>query len=332
VPLVLLAWAFADVTGPACAQQTGSGGSSWTDTVTAPFRWTADKFNHALNPKPTSAAIQEDDAISLKNGAHPGSQTYVALARVYEQAGKTAEAEAQYQLALKQSPDDLSALLGYAHLKEQLGKPAEALDLYQRATKKYPQQASVHNNLGLCLARQNRLDEAAAAIGQAIQLEPTNLLYRNNIAAILVDQNKSQEAFLQLRQVHGDAVANYNMGYLLNKKGRDQAAMVYFGQALKADPSMVAARQWLDRLARAGVQAPPIAGVRTVNPSTTPRGEVVVTNDEPSPQRLPPTAARQPAADTLVLPGVNSDRAPMLTAPMPPRSPDTAVRPLPRVE
>ena len=175
-----------------------------------------------------------------------------------------ADAEQQYELALKEKPNDLPALLGYARLKDFLEKPNEAIQLYQRAAKAHPRQASVHNNLGLCHARQNRLDEAVAAMNRAVQLAPKNRLYRNNIATVLVDQGKWREAFEHLREVHGDAAAYYNMVYLLNKKDQTQAAMQHFALALKADPSTYAARRWGEHLqhstAQARLRQPPAAG------------------------------------------------------------------------
>ena len=81
-----------------------------------------------------------------------------------------ADAEQYYRLALKEKPDHLPALLGYAQLEERLNKPNEALKLYQRAVKAYPQQASVYNNVGLYYARLGRLDEAVAALSRATQL------------------------------------------------------------------------------------------------------------------------------------------------------------------
>ena len=79
--------------------------------------------------------------------------------------------------ALKEKPDCLPALMGYAQLKDHLGKPDDAIRLYQQAAKTHPQAAGVHNNLGLCYARYHQLKEAASAVQRAIQLEPRNPLY-----------------------------------------------------------------------------------------------------------------------------------------------------------
>ena len=97
----------------------------------------------------------------------------------------------------------------------------------------------------MCYARQNRLDDAVAELGRAIRLDAKNPLYRNNIAAVLVDQGRMTDALLHLRAVHGDAAAYYNLGYLLNKKGQLQAALVNFKLAL-ASRSVDGGRPALD--------------------------------------------------------------------------------------
>jgi Flp pilus assembly protein TadD len=189
-----------------------------------------------------------DDAISLKSQSKPGPELYAAIARLYEESGKNAEAEQYYQMALKEKADDITALLGYAHFQENQGRINEAVALYQKAVQTHPKEAGAYNNLGLCYARRNKLNEAAAALGQAAQLDPRNPLYRNNLASVLVEQNRLPEAFANLREAHGDAAANYNLGYLLNKKGNTEAAEHYFAQALRVDPTMAPAQKWLNYL------------------------------------------------------------------------------------
>ena len=348
MPLALLSLGVAGVVGPLCpaapAQQpTSSGSKSWTESITSPLKQGFDKLGHALNPnpKPKSSAVvpgPEDDAVSLKNldNAKPGAELFVAIARLYEQAGKMAEAEQQYQLALNENRNHLPALLGDARLKDYLGKPNEAIQLYQRAAKAYPQQASIHNNLGLCYARQNRLDEAVAAMSRAAELEPGNPLYRNNIAAVLVDQGKLRDAFRHLREVHGDAAACYNMGYLLNKKNQPQAAMQYFALALRADPSMDAARQWLEYLQRSTAQArlsqhPVAAGAKVTSQPAMPPESALASPDEAAPRRLPPTTLRRPTLDGPMLPGISYERSTAPAAPLPPPPTSSTFRPLPRV-
>jgi hypothetical protein len=168
-------------------------------------------------------------------------------------------------------------------------------------------------------------------------LEPANPLYRNNIATVLVDQEKFREAFDQLRQVHNEAAAYYNLGYLLTKKGKNQAALHSFSCALQVDPSMGAARQWVDHLQRTMAQErlaqhPSGAGVKVV--STPPQQEMdAVPPEEPQPQRLPPTTPTTAwrSAGSQAMPGISYDNSSSGDAPLPPSSSNPSLRPLPRV-
>jgi len=299
VPLTILLSATIHVAGPLCpcalAQQPAdSANKSWTDSVTAPFKQGFDKLGRALKPTPAAAAhTPEDEAVSLKSKAKVGPELYLAIARVYQQAGKPAEAEQQYRTALKEFPDDLPVLLSYAQLKDNLGQLDEAIEIYQRAAKAHPQQAAIYNNLGLCYARQNRLDEAVAAMSRAIQFDGKNPLYRNNIATVLVDQGNSREAFANLRAVHSPGAAYYNMGYLLQKKGQTQAALQHFTLALRADPSLAAARSWTEYLQRSTTQArlpqhPAAAGLPVTSPPATAELDSPLSSDELAPGDCPP--------------------------------------------
>jgi tetratricopeptide (TPR) repeat protein len=207
------------------------------------------KIGDFFAPKSTPAeSIRPDDPTSLKNDSKPSPKLYVAVARLYEQSGKTKEAELSYQRALKEDPQNLNALLSYARMKENLGEIEAAMAFYRRAVNAHPQQAVAHNHLGLCYARQNRQQEAIEEIVQAVRLDSRNTLYRNNLAAVLVEQNRLSEAFTALREVHGDAAAYYNLGYLLQKKGDLAAAEHHFVYALRVDPKMDSAQRWLNYL------------------------------------------------------------------------------------
>ena len=306
-------------------------------SITAPFKQGFDKLARVLDPSPSPrTSLPEDDAISLKSKSKPGPELYVAMARLYEQSGNAADAEKQYQMALNADPDYLPALLGYAQRKDRDGKSSEAMEFYKRAAKTHPQEASVHNNLGLYFARHNRLDDAVAALRRAIALEPKNPRYRNNIAMVLVDQGKPQEALTHLSEVYSVPVAHYNVGYLLNKKGQTQAAIQQFGQALRADPSLVAARRWMEYLQKTTMQArlpdhPAASGLKMTTGPSKPADAAPLPPHKAPPHRLPPTIPDRSESDASSLPGISYGPSAMPIAPLPPVTSST-LRPLPRVK
>lgn len=223
-----------------------------TDSISSSIKGGADRIGQAVTPPKQPA----DDPILLRTKAKPGVELYVAMARFYEEANRFKEAEEQYQRALKESPKDLRALLGYAKLKDRLGLQADALKLYEQAAKAQPQEPSVYNNLAVHFARRGMLREAAEALSRAIQLRPKEIRYRNNMATLLVEMGRPQDAFIQLHAVFDEGVAHYNLGFLLNKKGQTAAAAQEFAAALRCNPSLVQAQQWLERLAAATPRPP----------------------------------------------------------------------------
>jgi tetratricopeptide (TPR) repeat protein len=123
-----------------------------------------------------------------------------------------------------------------------------ATENYLEAVKYHPKEAIAFNDLGLCYARRQKYDEALAALQRAVELQPDRVLYRNNIATVLVVQGRIDEALQHLTDAHGAAVAHYNIGFLLNKRGQQAQALQQFALALQADPNMTDARQWIDSL------------------------------------------------------------------------------------
>lgn len=282
---------------------------SMTESITSGFKDGLDKLGRWVAPKPAEPK-PEDDPVSLASKGRPGAELYTAVARWHEQSGKPAEAEQQYKLALKSDPNYLAASIGYARLKERLGRSDDAIALYQQAAKTHPNQPAVFNNLGLCYARRGMLGEALSAIGRAVQLQPSHALYRNNIATVLVEMGRPGDAFGHLRAVHDEAAAYYNVGYLLSKKGQTQLAAQHFAAALRANPSMVEARQMIEQLA--GAAAAP------QSPAQPPAQETgLASRPAPPPGDSPPPVSPAPAGPEPVVP------APRIASPQQPSRPVT---------
>ena len=153
-----------------------------------------------------------------------------------------------YRRALEIDPTSFEALTSYGRLLDRQNRYAEATAFYQLAAQSHPLNATVFNDLGLCHARQGNLQDSIPALTRAIELDSENKLYRNNFATVLVANGQSQEAWEHLAVAHGEAVAHYNLGYLLYRQGKTHLARQQFTQALVKDPSLAPARAMLDRL------------------------------------------------------------------------------------
>jgi Tfp pilus assembly protein PilF len=317
------------------------------------------KLTEMITPRPRVES--DDDPVSLASKAKPGVELHVAVARLYVESGKLAEAAEHYQKALQREPHSLPALLGYAYLKDRMGEPAEAEKLYLQAVRAHPKEASAHNNLALFYAGQGMFHESVSALARAIQLQPNSPKYRNNIAEVLVRMGRMKEAFAHLSTVHRPAVAHYNLGYLLERQGQVQAAAQHFTIALQTDSSLAPARLALQRLQRtspqpqprdplglgtrvgnrpmrqAGGQDPFDAGQRPPGPPGMPSPEGTPGGDIRWPGTQPSDVAPLPPSTSGLLrlpPTSGEDAVTPATAPLPPkansRQPTPAAPPLAR--
>ncbi len=234
---------------------TAGGKPGMGESISSSVKKGLGKLGEIVTPKPRVKSAE--DPVSLATKAKPGVELHVAVARLYAESGKPAEAAEEYQKALRKAPHNLAVLLGYAQLKDRLGEPAEARRLYLQAVEAHPKEASAHNNLALFCAARGLLNESSLAFARAIQLQPKNPRYRNNFARLLVRMGRTKEAFEHLSAVHRPAVAHYNFAYLLEKHGQLQAAAQHFAIALRADSSLAPARRALQRLQRPSIQPQP---------------------------------------------------------------------------
>lgn len=311
--LLVVGWTASGLVTPPSALAAGSSQPSFFESMGASFKKGVDSVTSALAPKPRELPAQ--DPISLSTESKGGPELYVAMGKLYEQSGRKEEAVKAYEQALKLGARDAKTLSAVAQFKARIGELDESIRLYEQAAKLAPDDPSIASDLGLCFARQRRFPEAMASLDRAIKLQPTSVLYRNNIAAVLVEMGQPDEALRHLRTVHPEAAAEYNLGYLLNKKGQRVAAAQHFALALQKDPSLRAAKYWLDRIGTQTADSqPPSTSWPAAQASRWP------------PQQ--PVAGPGPAAPALAGPaGPTSLPMAAERAPLPPPLPNTSSAP-----
>jgi tetratricopeptide (TPR) repeat protein len=279
---------------------------SMFDSIGAGFKRGIDSVTSVFKPKPKEPP-QANDSISLSTKARGGPELHVAMARLYEESDRKADAAKEYELALKSGGKDPQILAACAQHKARIGEFDEAIKLYERAIRLAPDDPALLNDMALCFARRQRLPEAISYLTRAIQLQPSNALYRNNIAAVLVEIGQTDEALRHLQAAHPAAVAHYNLGYLLHKKGQSVAAAQQFAYALQRDPSLEAAKYWLNRIGAqggGGLASTPFIGEQ---PANAPVAQTIL-----SPA---PVVGVPPASRAVAMPPANT--APE-SAPLPP--------------
>lgn len=319
---------------------TSSPGESISSSVKAGVQKMGDMLTPDAPPKTSIAPT------SLAKESKPTAQLHVAVARLHESKGNLEEAERQYQEALKLTPDYLDAQVGMGRLRDRQRQPAEALQWYQKAVKAHPKEPSAYNDLGLCYARRRMFPQSVEALEQAVRLQPTKPLYRNNLAMVLVEKGDNDAAFTQLVSVHSEAVACYNLGYLVYKKGQYELASKLFAKAAARDPSLTQAQIWAQQAQAAAVghagmekataagptrdlvpaEAPIPAAGPTLMPAnaqpSSPPPTLQARRPEPlrrSTRQLPPTSVpREPGRAEELAPAPTSPASETQMAPLPP--------------
>jgi predicted O-linked N-acetylglucosamine transferase (SPINDLY family) len=201
------------------------------------------------------------------------------MALGHHQAGRLAEAETLYRLALEQYPEHAGALHLLGVLACQAGRLDDAVDLIGRAIAVEPGVAAYHSNraevcrragrwddaiagfqraialdgnvaqthanLAGALWGAGRLDEAIAAARQAIALEPDCSDAYANLGNALKDQRRFDEAIAALERavaIRPDfALAYNNLGCALIERGDPEAAAAVLGRAIALAPEMAEA-------------------------------------------------------------------------------------------
>ena len=175
-----------------------------------------------------------------RNKAPGAAAAAVDKGRAHHDAGRLAEAEADYREALAAAPDNPDALFRLGGIALQQGKNARAADLIARAIAGDPGVADYHINLGIALSAQGKAKDAVAAFQQGVALAPDNAEAHYNLAICLQRIGETGDAVAAFRravELRPDmAAAHYNLATALKAEGRPEDAVAAFHQALALNP------------------------------------------------------------------------------------------------
>lgn len=171
-------------------------------------------------------------------------RNYLSFGSVFFQREYFDQAEASFQLALKDDPDSAEALygLGSVFLKQQ--KRTEARAAFERATRlqaAYPDTLpNAWNNLGLLATQEANTEEAIRCFHEALQINPDHLIALDNLGNAFRQMKRWDEArkvFAHALEVSsGDPEANYSLGMVYAQSDDTEHAYEYLQKALQARP------------------------------------------------------------------------------------------------
>jgi tetratricopeptide (TPR) repeat protein len=192
------------------------------------------------------AIAQYQQALEL----NPNSSTaHHNFGVVLQGAGRSQEALAEFRTALRLQPDYESAEYQLANRLADVGQLQEAIAHYQAAIRLDPKHAESYNGLGICYAMQGRMPEAEQQFREAIRLNPQFEGALSNLANALGAQEKLAEAIPHyekaLQIAPNDFQTHYNFGLTLVREGRRAEAKAQLAEALRLHPDYPEARSAL---------------------------------------------------------------------------------------
>jgi tetratricopeptide (TPR) repeat protein len=165
---------------------------------------------------------------------------YVALAQLYADVDRGAQAVKVLQDAEAKFPGDTSIAFEKGAVYDKLKKYAEAEAAFKQLLARDPENSAALNYLGYMLAeRGERLDESVTLINKALALEPENGSYLDSLGWAYFKSDKLDLAETNLRraaeQLPTNSVIQDHYGEVLFKLSRYDAAIAAWTRALNGD-------------------------------------------------------------------------------------------------
>jgi tetratricopeptide (TPR) repeat protein len=173
-----------------------------------------------------------------KHGDDPSS--YVALAQLYSDADRGAQAVRVLQEAQAKFPDDTTIGFELGATFDKQKKYGDAEAAFKQVLNREPDNAAVLNYLGYMLAeRGERLDESVTYVKKALEIEPDNGSYLDSLGWAYYKADKLELAESNLKraadQLKTNSVIQDHYGDVLMKMGRLEEAIAAFNRALTGD-------------------------------------------------------------------------------------------------
>lgn len=161
-------------------------------------------------------------AIALDNNLGEAHTTLGMI--IHNTYSKWAEAEKQYQRAIKLNPNYATSHHWYGELLMQLGRVDEALKHYQKAAEIDPFSMPISSDLGIAYYYAGKTDKAIEQLNKTIRREPT--FYRSYFYLARIYEHQEQ---------YEKAIAANQKGHLMANKNADLIARITAGlsRALK---------------------------------------------------------------------------------------------------
>jgi tetratricopeptide (TPR) repeat protein len=205
-----------------------------------------EKLEHDLGRIPQSLADRLARALPFRGVTEVTEfrRNYLSYGSVYFQRGYMDQAEASFQIALRDNPESAEAVYGIGSVYLNQQKNSEAQRCFERALKlraSYPDTLSNSwNNLGLLAGREGHSAEAVGYFQQALKLSPDHSVALSNLGSAYRQEKRWDDARATYKRAleinPDDAEANYGMGMIFAQNDDPASAFDFLQRALKSRP------------------------------------------------------------------------------------------------
>ena len=199
--------------------------------------------NHLLNLGRTEEAIADfQKALKLDSTS---AQAHDGLGNALVQTGQPGSAIAQYEKAIEFKPDLIEAHydLGYCLLN--IGRIQDAVAQNQIVLRLAPNFAKAHNDLGSCYLQDGRIPDAIAEFAKTVELAPDFPDGHNNLGYGFLQTGRVPEAVVQFQKAVDLDPQSVNfrcgLGNALLKAGKGTEAVTEYQKAVELDPALAGA-------------------------------------------------------------------------------------------
>jgi tetratricopeptide (TPR) repeat protein len=165
----------------------------------------------------------------------------VLLGASYAAEGKWADAQHQYEAALKLDPNYAPALSQFSEVLVAKGESAKAIDLLRQHIQVRPDDAETHFTLGMLYRQKHDHPAAEAELSRAVQLAPDRIQLRLQLGDMYQDQGRVGAAIEQfeaaLKIEPRSSLVHAMIGNARFTNGEIDLARKHFEQGLALDPN-----------------------------------------------------------------------------------------------
>ena len=162
------------------------------------------------------------------------------LATVYQDLGRTADAEAGFRRILDLDPRDNRALFSLARIRADRKEFTEALELLQQGVDLGSERAALHNLMAECYIGLEDYDPAERELGKAIEMNASLPAAHYNLALVHEARKRTEPAIeayeKELEISPKDFRSHFNVAKLYLATGRPLKAKAHFESAIEDNP------------------------------------------------------------------------------------------------